>query len=217
MAGHPPLVGKKKAMGNARHGEFGNGQVQLFTHRLNSLVHVIDAQVLAHEAQEMFSPAGDNDLTFLLVEEADGIADQVAPGTCGSAQQDGIIPAFFHLMDHIDLGVLHQVTVGVKILIVEGDEFEKDVLVGDEAHPAVILGVLVSDETFRCKIGLDVGHRFPQELLEADAIGLKRYPTVYEEGKVGPDLVDIVQLVALDDLFHTKLDPSRYADNESDI
>src|SRR5580698_11312071 len=38
-----------------------------------------------------------------------------------------------------------------------------------------------------------------------------------EEGKVRPDLVNIIQLVALDDLFHAQLYPAGHADKEPDI
>src|SRR5580658_8394967 len=194
---------KKKAMRYACHGKFGDGDVQFLADYLDGLIHVIDAQVLADEAQEVLRSSGNNDLTLLLVQKADGIPDQVAPGPGGCAQQDGIVPAFFHFMDHIRLGVLYQIPVGIEILAVEGDELEKDMLVGDETHAPATLGILVGDESFGSEIGFDIGQGFAQELLKTDPVGLERYAAVYEEGQVGPDLVDIVQLVVRNDVLHT--------------
>src|SRR5581483_5391778 len=40
---------------------------------------------------------------------------------------------------------------------------------------------------------------------------------MYEKAQVGPDLMDIFEIITLDDLFHAQLDPARNAHQEADI
>src|SRR5664279_4671559 len=91
----------------------------------------------------MLGATGYNDFTFSLVGKANRIANQVPPRTGSRTDQDRIITTFLNLVNFQRLMVFLQISLQVKIFIVERHEFKEEVLTGHEAHTAFILAVLV--------------------------------------------------------------------------
>src|ERR1700761_1961497 len=134
-------MGKKQAMGYPRYGKLWYGEIHLFCSKLHSLIHIIDAEMLAHQAEKMFGPSGDDDLTALLVNKSHRIPDKITPGTRTGAKQQRIVLPLLYLMDHIRFRVRYQIAVGIEILIVKWNKFQKDMLIGDQPHPFRVLEV----------------------------------------------------------------------------
>lgn len=129
IAGNIPLVGKQVIVGDARHCKFRDGNAHFFGHLFYGAVHILHAQVLAHKAQEMPGAACNDNFMPFQVYKTDSIANQVAPCTGISAYEDGIIFSLLHFMYHECFGVFNHIAVAIKILLVEGYKFKKDIIV----------------------------------------------------------------------------------------
>src|SRR5882757_4567252 len=155
-------MSKEKPMWNAGNRKFRYRYIQLFTYKLNGLVHIIDAEMFSYQTKIVFGSAGNNDFTFLFIGKPNRIPNQVSPGAGGCTDQNRIITAFFHQVNFQCLRTIYHIPFAIEVFIVERYKFEEQVLAGDQPHASFILTVLVSDKPLRSKIGFNISNGFAQ-------------------------------------------------------
>jgi len=217
VAGYMPLVGEEALVRNAFDGEFGQGGVELFAQPRNGLVHVIDGKVFTANAEEVLGASGNFDFALLEVGEADGISDQVTPGSGAGCDEDGVGRIEANIGQGNDLGIGQQFAVLVEILSVKGNEFVEYAVAEIEAHTTGVDAGLVGEETFAGEIGFKVHNGLAHEAVKPFAVRFEGHATVHIDRQVGPDIVNRVEVVLFDDHLKQHLDPGRNAGDHHDI
>ena len=211
---------------DARHGEFGDVDVEVIGHQVHGLGHIILGEVLACDAQELLGAACDGDVdpsrTFSKErsfgrKELDGIADEVTPGAGAGGEQQGVIDIFLHLLQRQGFRMFLDVAVLVEVLLVERHELEVDAIIDKKLHHAFLQIDLVGDVAFRGQITLDIDHLFAKQAFEALLVRREGDAAVDIDHQIRPKVVDGLQLVFLDDAFQQDLHPCRYTHNDADI
>src|SRR5512136_1538177 len=100
-----------------------------------------------------------------------------------------------------------QVAVLVEVFVVEWNELIEQCIVQDHFHGACIHSALVSDIALRRQVRLLADNRFAEELVEGLYIGTEADATVHIYRKVGPQVMDRLQVIMPDDLFEDDLYP----------
>src|SRR2546423_5270197 len=143
----------------------------------------------------MFRATSNTDLIFLFIDEANGIAHQISPGSGISTYYNGVVLILLYILHHQYFGLFNNISFGVKIIIVERNKLHEDIIVQDEMHALRMLPVLEGDEPFACEVIFNIHNRLAQQLLKSFLIGFESHPSVHKESKVRPDLMDVVQMI----------------------
>ena len=100
--------------------------------------------MFAYKAKEMFGAASNDDFTSLFIYQPNCIANKVSPCTGISADENGIIPSLLNFMYHQRFRLVNHVAFCIKILVIKGYKFKKDIIIKGKVHTSGILPVLVS-------------------------------------------------------------------------
>src|SRR5215203_3266164 len=112
-----------------RYRKLGDINIQFFTGELNCLVHVVYTEVFSNQTQKVFGTTSNNDLTSLLIHKPYGVSNHITPCTSGCAEQNGVILSFFNIVNGQCLSLIYQVSVLVKVSIIERYKLKKNMFI----------------------------------------------------------------------------------------